>query len=265
MIHTTRVTAERIKQYLKEGKRFDGRKPENYRKIEIEKGISAHAEGSARVKIGKTEVIVGIKMSVGEPYPDSPDKGNLITTAELIPLSSPRIELGPPKFNSIEIGRLVDRMLRESGFIDFKGLCIKEGEKVWTLFVDIYSINDDGNLLDAAAIGAIIALFDTKIPKYDEESDKILYEEPTDEKLPLSKEFPLSITIHKIGDYFIVDPTKEEEDISETRVTIGGYEEIVSSMQKGMEKSLNIEEMLKVLEISKKVNQKLRKEIEKYI
>ena len=91
---TPKITGEKIKQYLEEGKRFDGRKPEEFRDIVIETKVSKKAEGSARVKIGKTEVIVGVKMDVGTPYGDSPDKGNLMVTAELLPLSSPRISLG---------------------------------------------------------------------------------------------------------------------------------------------------------------------------
>src|SRR3989344_7090969 len=113
-METPKITGERISQYLSQGKRFDGRKPEDFRDMEIETGVSKRAEGSARVRIGKTEVIVGVKMDVMEPYPDSADKGNLIVSTELTPLSSDRFELGPPKFEAVEIGRLTDRAIRES-------------------------------------------------------------------------------------------------------------------------------------------------------
>jgi len=117
-----------------EGKRFDNRKPDEFREITIETGVAKNAEGSARVKIGKTEVLVGVKMNIGEPYPDSPDKGNLMTTAELLPLSSPRIQLGRPGIESIELARVIDRGIRESKFIQLDKLCIKKGEKVWNVF-----------------------------------------------------------------------------------------------------------------------------------
>ena len=122
MIKTPNLTKNRIKEYLRKGKRFDGRKPEEFREISIETGVSKNAEGSARVKIGKTEVLVGVKMAVAEPYPDSPNKGNLMVTAELIPLSSPRFENGPPRFNAIELGRVTDRGIRESKFIELEKL-----------------------------------------------------------------------------------------------------------------------------------------------
>ena len=262
---TPKLTQERIKEYLSQGKRFDNRKPDEFREISVETGVSKNAEGSARVKIGKTEVLVGVKMNVGEPYPDSPDKGNLSVITELLPLSSPRYELGPPKINSIELARVTDRMVRESKFIDFEKLCIKKGEKVWTVFIDIYSINDDGNLFDAAGLGAIIALKNAKMPKYDTKEEKVLYGESTGKALPIAKETPLQITVHKIGGNLIIDPTKEEEDISETRVSIGSYSGVISSMQKGNSKSLKVEEFNKILDLSDKVWKDLFKKVEKYL
>lgn len=262
---TSKMTGERIKEYLGSGKRFDGRKIDQFRDIEIETGISKHAEGSAKVKIGKTEVVVGIKMDLATPYPDSPDKGNLMVTAELLPLSSERFENGPPKFQAVEIGRIIDRVIRESKLIQLEKLCIKEGEKVWNIFIDIYSINDDGNLLDAAGIGALIALKHAKIPKYDEKEEKVVHGEWTNNKIPLSKDIPISITVHKIGDGFLVDPTLEEEDVSETRVTIGRSENTIHSMQKGELKTLTTEEFGKVLEISEKVWKDLFKKLDKFL
>ncbi len=265
MIETPNLTKKRINEYLVEGKRFDGRKLDEFREISIETGVSKNAEGSARVKIGKTEVLVGVKMGVAEPYPDSPDKGNLMVTAELIPLSSPRFESGPPRFNAIELGRVIDRAIRESKFIELEKLCIKEGEKVWTVFIDIYSINDDGNLLDAAGLGAIAALKNAKIPKYDLKEEKVLYGELSDKNLPLSKEIPISLTAHKIGNNFIFDPTREEEDISETRITLASSNGIISSMQKGEMMSLSVEEFEKILDLIEKSEREIFKKVEKFL
>lgn len=260
---TDKVTGERIAKYLAEGKRFDGRGALEFRDLVVEKGISKKAEGSVRVKLGKTEVIVGVKLSVGEPYPDSPDKGNFMVTAELLPMSSPRFENGPPSFESIELGRVVDRGLRESGFIDFEKLCIKEGEKVWTLMVDVYSINDDGNLMDAAALGAILALKIAKLPKYDEEADKVVFE-LTDKPVPVTDIIPVPVSVHKVGDDFLVDPTREEEDLSKTRVTVGISKGMISSVQKSNSEALSAEEMKRVFEIADEVSKKTLKELEKH-
>lgn len=264
-METPKLTIDRIKKYLEEGKRFDGRKPEEFRSLEIEFGVSNKAEGSARVRLGETEVIVGVKLGVGAPYPDSADKGNLMVTAEFLPLSSSRVDLGPPKFDAIELGRVIDRGIRESHFIELDKLCIKEGEKVWTVFIDIYTINDDGNLLDAAGIGALAALKVAEIPKYDEEEDKVLYGESSGKKIPLSKEIPISITVYKLGDKILVDPNREEEDAGETRVTMGLSNGIIASMQKGNEVELSTELFGEMLEMGEKVWKDLNKQIEKFI
>jgi len=260
---TPNITRKRIEEYLEQGKRFDERAFDEFRDLNIEIGVSKNAEGSARVKLGKTDVIVGVKMNVSKPYPDSQDKGTMMVNAELLPLSSPRFENGPPKFPAIELARVIDRGIRECKFIDFEKLCIKKGEKVWTVFIDIYSINDDGNLLDAAGIGAVAALRNAKIPKYDEEKDMVLFGELTDVRLPVKKDFPISITFHKIGDNIIVDPTKEEEDVSETRVTIGSSNGIISSMQKGEAVALKVEEFEKILDMLDKTWKEIGTKINK--
>jgi len=265
-METSNLTGRRIAEYLDEGKRFDGRGLDEFRELIIERDISNKAEGSVRVRLGKTEVLVGVKMGVAEPYPDSPNKGNLMVTAEILPLSSPRVEIGPPKFPAIELGRLVDRGIRESKFVDFEKLCIKEGEKVWQVFVDVYSINDDGNLVDAAAIGAVAALSIAKMPKYDEKEGKILYGEFTDENFPLTKDIPITVTAYKIGKNVIIDPTLEEEDVNEAKVTIGatadGY---ISSLQKGNSTSISIKEMENIIDVTEKARKNLFAKLEKFL
>ena len=88
---------EHVIKLLEKGLRLDGRKSLDYREpIKVTKGIIKTAEGSAHVIVGDTEVIAGVKMEVGEPYPDTPDEGGIIVGAELLPLSNPDFELGPP-------------------------------------------------------------------------------------------------------------------------------------------------------------------------
>ena len=263
-----RLTNKRIAEYLAEGKRFDGRKADEFRDIKIKLGISKKAEGSASVKIGKTEVWVGVKMGVMEPYPDSPDKGNLMVTAELLPLSHSKYEYGPPKFPAIELGRLVDRGIRESKFIDLKKLCIKEGEKVWNVFIDVFSINDDGNVLDAAFIGALAALKSAKLPVYNEKTGKIDYEKESKESFPLTNNVPFNFCIHKSGENVFLDPTVEEEDASEGRLVLAFIPEKplrICSMQKSKEMNLTPEQFAKMLDMAEKKHAKLLPEIEKKI
>ncbi len=256
-METSNLTKKRIVDFLSEGKRFDKRDLLEYRDVVIETGISKNAEGSARVRLGNTEIIAGVKLDVSEPYPDSQDQGTLITTVELTPTSSPKFEPGPPRIEAIETARIVDRGIRESGFIDFSKLCIKEGEKVWGVYLDLYSINNDGNLLDASCIAAIAALLSAKMPKYDSEKEKVVFGEITDEPLPLSSQIPITITFHKIGNSLIVDPTTDEESTSEGRISIAISElnkkPVVNAIQKGEEIVLSKEELFDVIDKAVKV------------
>jgi exosome complex component RRP42 len=99
---------------IEKGKRLDGRGLKTTGKSKIEQGLIEKAEGSARVLLGKTEVLVGIKVETGTPFPDTPNEGVMTVNAELVPLASPTFEPGPPDENSIELARIVDRGIRES-------------------------------------------------------------------------------------------------------------------------------------------------------
>lgn len=253
-METSKNTGKRILDYLEEGKRFDGRKLLEFRKLDVETHISINAEGSARVKLGGlggTEVVAGVKLDVTTPYPNELDKGTMMTTAELLPLASERFEYGPPSIEAISVARIVDRTIRESKFIDFSKLCIKEGEKVWGVFIDIYPINDAGNLVDAACIAATAALLSAVFPKYDEKTEKVSYGEFTNKKLPLADKVPLLLTFHKLGKHIILDPLTEEEDVSDARISLGmtkDKEVKINASQKENSTPLSEQELFDILD-----------------
>jgi exosome complex component RRP42 len=261
------INRKRIVSLLKDGKRLDGRKPFEYRDIEIETGISINAEGTSRVRIGKTEVIVGVKMSTQEPYPDHEDEGTMVTSMEFSQTAGERYESGPPQMDSIEVARVVDRGIRESRFVDWKKLCIKEGEKVWSIMIDIYCINDDGNVMDASAIGAVAALKLARFPKYDKEKETVLFGEFTEDPLPLTEDVPFTMTFHKIGDSLLADPNRDEEDAADARMTLsvssGKKEKMINAMQKGGITPITIEEMAEIIKQAEKIYDEVFAKVEK--
>jgi len=248
----TNLTRETLSKIFAEGKRFDGRGLLDLKELEVEYDVSNKAEGSARVKLGKTEVIAGVKLSTGAPYPDSLDSGNLIVSGDLLPLASPRFEHGPPGFEAIELPRLIDRAIRESGMIDFKKLCITEGENVWNVFLDIYPLNDDGSLIDAASIACVAALRNAVLPGL---TDKGIadYKNRTKEKLPLSDVMPISFTFYRLGDSLLLHPTREEEEACDTKISIGiskwNGQYMLNSCQKGHIPPFSSEDLNKMADI----------------
>ncbi len=251
------IKKEYILELLEQGQRIDGRGFNDYREISITRDVIEKAEGSAVVKMGKTQVMVGVKLTLGEPFPDMPNSGVLTTNAELVPIASPSFEPGPPDENSIELARVVDRVIRESQCIDMEKLCIKEGEQVWVVFVDIHVLDYDGNLFDASALGAIAALLDTRFPAVDE-NGTVDYKTKTDEKLPVVDK-PIEVTFAKIGDYIILDPCLEEEEVLNARLTIGyNSKGDVVAMQKGGSGTFTQEEIIELVKRGREKAEELR-------
>ena len=68
-------------ELLGQAKRIDGRALDEHRPIRIQTGVIPKANGSALVNVGNTEVIAGVKVATGTPFPDTPDKGLLVVNA----------------------------------------------------------------------------------------------------------------------------------------------------------------------------------------
>lgn len=253
---------EHILKYIVKGLRYDGRKMDEYRPVTIHYGVSHMAEGSARVKIGETEVIAGVKLGVEEPYPDTPAQGNLMVNAELTPMSSPLFETGPPGEQATEIARVIDRGIRETKAIDLAKLCIKEKEKVWSVMIDICTVNDAGNLLDAGALAAVAALRDAVFPELDDDGS-VDYTKKTSKKLPLMQ-CPVEVTVTRIGSQLIVDPTAEEEALIDARLTVAfNDKDMLCAMQKGGETPLSVGEIMSMIDLAQEKAKELRKKLQR--
>jgi len=256
----TRVRFKQIEQMIEKGKRLDGRGLTDYREIKVEQGLIERAEGSARVLLGKTEVLVGIKVETGTPFPDTPNEGVQTVNAELVPLASPNFEPGPPDENSIELARIVDRGIRESKAIDTGKLCIEPGKKVFVVFVDVYVLNHDGNLIDASAIAAVSALMNTKMPNYEIEDGEVKIKTGYT-PLPL-KNHPITVTIGKIGSNLIVDPWLEEEQVMDSRISMAINDDgNICAMQKGGSGYFTPQQILEASKLVQEKAAELRKKL----
>jgi exosome complex component RRP42 len=254
-----RVKKKRITELLASEKRVDERGLTDYREIQIEPGVIERAEGSARVRLGKTEVIVGVKISTGTPFPDVPDKGVLTVNAELVPLASPAFEPGPPGEEAVELARVVDRGIRESKAIDLEKLCVESGKLVFVVFVDVYVLNHDGNLIDASAMAALAALINTKMFKYEVEDGEIV-KKPGYTPLPIIN-YPIAVTFAKIGNKLILDTGLDEEQVMDARLTMTMDKDgNICAIQKGGGSGyFTQEEILEATKIAQKKTEELRK------
>ncbi len=253
-----KLNTDTIKKTVRDEERLDDRELDEYREINVEADyIPTTAEGSAKVSIGDTQVIVGLKVGVEEPFPDRPKQGNIVTNAELAPMADREYESGPPQEAGVELARVVDRGIRESEAVDLEELCIEPGEKVITLFLDIHVLNDDGNLIDASSLGAMTAIKTGYIPVYDKETGKLQRDEK-DRDIPL-EENPVTVTASKINGKTVWDPTSQEEDARESRLTVSLNEHgNVVAMQKGGTEPLTHREIMDIVDSSENKTQELR-------
>ena len=241
-----------LAELAQQGQRMDGRDQWESRDIVLQTNVLPNAEGSAMVTMGDTIVYAGVKFQIMTPYPDRPNQGGLMCSAEVRPVAGRHWEAGPPSPESIELGRVVDRGIRESGCIDVDELCIIPGEKAWQVILDLFAVADDGNLFDAFALAGIAALRTAVIPEVKfEVSD-------ADRPLPISKT-PIMCSYHKVGGRFVYDADGKEELGGDERIHITlGDDDNVHSLQKGLKGIFTASEFAEIMEHAKSRCSELR-------
>ena len=247
----------RIMALLQEDKRIDGRALDEYRSITIDTDVVPKANGSARVRLGDSEVICGIKIQPDRPFSDVGEKGIFICTAELLPLSHPTVETGPPNESVIELARVVDRGIRESHMIDLSQLVIKKNESVVGVFADNVVLDYDGNLFDACSYAATSAILTAQMPRWEYGENGPELQEGL-EPLPTTT-LPVSVTMAKIGSHIIADPNSDEWDCMDARITITTNSDgNICALQKGGKGGFTVDELATCGEIAINSSSKIR-------
>lgn len=256
----SRLKMKRIQEAISTGKRLDGRGLEDYRDIRVRTGVIEKADGSSEVFIGDTRVIAGVEVSYGPPFEDTPGEGILICNAEIVPLASPEIEPGPPDEVSIELARIVDRGLRSAGIVDFSKMEIIPKKTVYVINVDIFVLNYAGNLIDASSLAAVAALRSTIKPVFEAAGGEIV---PSGRREPLEvRSIPISVTLSKVAGALLVDPTSDEEEVMETRLTVTLDERgNICAIQKSGPEALSLEEVRKAINIARSKAPEIRRKI----
>lgn len=244
-----------LKRQLLTGKRSDGRPMYEYRPILLQKNAIPNAEGSALCQLGKTQVLAGIKFDLAMPFADRPNEGVLSTGAELVPLASSTFEPGPPSPEAIELARVVDRGIRSANCIDLKSFALNdESGKVLALYIDLYVLDHDGNLIDAAALAAMEALLNTRMPKI--ENGKIIRTESTG-PLPIATK-AVTCTFAKVDENKLLDPNFDEEKGLDGRISIATTEDAVCAVQKAGWGAFTKKDIMELVDISFDKSKELR-------
>uniref|UniRef100_A0A146NYQ0 Exosome complex component RRP45 n=1 Tax=Fundulus heteroclitus TaxID=8078 RepID=A0A146NYQ0_FUNHE len=221
---------------IEEKKRLDGRQTYDYRKIKITFGTDY---GCCFVDLGQTRVMAQASCELVAPKDSRPNEGIMSFNLELSPMASPAFEQGRQSELSVKLNRQLERCLRNSKCIDTESLCVVSGEKVWKIRVDVHTLNNDGNLMDAASVAAISALCHFRRPDVGIQGEEVTVYGPEErDPIPLSiYHMPISVSFafFQQGTYLLVDPCEREERVMDglLMIAMNKHREICSIQSSG--------------------------------
>ena len=251
------IKTDYINELIKDGKRADERGLLDYREIKVTKDYIPNADGSALVQIGDTKALAGVKFNLMKPFSDRPDEGVFMVNSEFCVLAHPEYYPGPPRVEAIELSRVVDRGIRSAECIDVKKF-YREEDKVLGIFVDLYILDNCGNLQDASALAAMAALKNTKVPKYE---DGAIVRGEYEGPLELARSVA-SCTFEQINGKLVLDATEPEEIASEGRMTWGVSDgDLACAGQKSGRAGLSKDDLMQTLDIAIEKSAWLRSQI----
>lgn len=149
--------------------RGDGRTLFTYRPISLELGVSPTTNGSARARVGGTEVWVGIKLEVENNEAryvgaSGCDGGRAEVSVTCTPGSYPHLSGQTIDDLSLEYSNHCGATLTPY-LTPNPQFTIVPGHKSWLVHIDSLVISDDGNLVDVLWMAIRGALWDLRIPR----------------------------------------------------------------------------------------------------
>lgn len=216
-----------IEEGIAQNVRNDGRGRMDYRHFDVKTGAVPHANGSARLQLDTTDILVGVNLEIGQPDPDKPTLGKIVCSVECTTSASAAFEGRGANDLNVTLAGQLEKILLNSQAFDLASLCIIPGQTCWVLYVDALVLDSAGSLLDAIALCSKAALMDTLVPairvvKGDSEGElDIDVDDDPYTALPLVHDkVGVCVSLTKVGSYFIVDASLEEEECMATRISV---------------------------------------------
>ncbi|KAK6747988.1 hypothetical protein RB195_000913 [Necator americanus] len=217
-----------IAQGFADGVRNDGRGIDDFRPIWIESPAFTTTNGSARVKIDTTDILVGVKCEVMECEDTSLTPNRLQFTVEPSCIAALRTEAKGGELLTEAIEAVLMEAYHGNGDVitNMEKLVLCK-QFMWKVYVDIVIQQYGGNILDAIFIAVKAALLDTRITNLalipqDEGKFSIECEESTETNFFRleAANAPLSISVNQIGKSIAVDCTEVEEVLLRTALWV---------------------------------------------
>mmetsp|Transcript_25557 Transcript_25557/g.35262 ORF Transcript_25557/g.35262 Transcript_25557/m.35262 type:complete len:290 (+) Transcript_25557:239-1108(+) len=238
-----------IEDGISQNLRVDGRQREDFRTLRIEKGLIPQASGSSRLRLGGTDVLVGVKVEIGAPAKEHPTWGRMHFTVDVAATVSPSYEGRGSEDIAAELTQVMVHCFGGSttgagAAVSAPWLGIIPGRTCWVVNVDALVVAADGNLLDAIAAATKVALADTRIPKVEvipglaeeEEPDFEVDEDPEASLVLPMDTVPVIITLRQFGRQYFVDASAQEESLAHPAlsVAVNGKGEICALLKGGV-------------------------------
>lgn len=177
-----------------DGRRLDGRGPDELRPIKISIGVLKNANGSALVEYGKTKVIAAV-YGPREALPrhiSMPDRAVLRVRYHMAPFSTEERKPPAPTRREIELSKVIREALEA---VIFTNLFPRTGIDV---FIEV--LQADGGTRTAGLTAASLALADAGIPM---------------------KDLVIGVAIGKVNGTIVLDVNELEDQYGEADLPIG--------------------------------------------
>uniref|UniRef100_A0A7S0R1V8 Ribosomal RNA-processing protein 42 n=1 Tax=Pyramimonas obovata TaxID=1411642 RepID=A0A7S0R1V8_9CHLO len=258
--------------------RIDGRQRDDFRAISLEQGVIPQASGSARLRLGGTDVLVGVKVEIGTPLPEHPSCGRAQFSVDVAANASLQYEGRGGEDLAAALTQALEKCFGGSSSgagaaLDPKSLGIIDGRTCWVVNVDGLVLAADGNLLDALAAATKAALADTRVPKVtvvggtsaEDVADFEVNEDPST-CLPLDMQaVPVVVTLRQCNRHYYLDVNAQEEALDHPglSVSLNASGTIVGLLKCGGA-GLDPSVMREMMEVAQKIGRELHKAVDSY-
>jgi len=251
--------------------RNDGRQRMDHRYFDLKTNVVLNANGSARLKLDHTDVLVAVKVGIEECSVSAPDVGRVECSVDCAPSASLRFEGRGADTLNVQLTTGLERMLRRA--IDVKSLCIVPKLQCWVVYVDATVLDSSGSLADAVSMAAYAALNTTTIPsievvKGDQSAETIIEvsDDPFETTPLVLHHVPITVSLTKVGSCFVVDASAEEEACKSAGVTFTvDAEGMITSTSKSGTGGISPAMLMEMMKVASKSGVALIKRIDQVI
>ena len=184
---------EKPEKLIIDGKRLDGRAPDELRPLKIEAGVLKRADGSAYVELGANKVLAAVygPREMHPRHEQQPDTAVLRCRYNMAPFSVEERKRPGPDRRSVEISKVTREALEPVLFLELYP------RSAIDVFIEV--LEADAGTRTAGINAAAVALADAGVPM---------------------KDLVSAVAVGKIDDTVVLDLTKEEDQWGTTDMPV---------------------------------------------